>query len=91
MTGLFILQSVDQILVRLANMGSALLTQRIHWLLDVKGIPIQQVYDIVTGASPPYRKANRNTSEYINRLDPGAREREPLREALECFVKVESD
>lgn len=72
--GLFILQSVDNILVRLTNMGNVLASQRVHWLLNVKGISINEIHKIV--------------NEYLLRLDPSAEdEHETIKEYLENFVK----
>merc|ERR1712187_233735 len=58
--GLFTLQQVDIILVRLASMGNRQAAEEITKLLDVKGVPVQQVLEIVR--------------EYCNRLDDSARQ-----------------
>merc|ERR1712039_614161 len=45
--GLFTLQQIDIVLVRLANMGNRQVADEITKLLDVKGVPVQQVLETV--------------------------------------------
>merc|ERR1712048_292148 len=58
--GLFTLQQIDIILVRLANMGNRQVADEIMKLLDVKGVAVKQVLEIVR--------------EYCHHLDDSAKQ-----------------
>merc|ERR1712048_940077 len=72
--GLFTLQQIDIILVRLANMGNRQVADEISKLLDVKGVPIKQVLETVQG--------------YCDHLDDSARqEHEDLMTYAQAIAK----
>merc|ERR1711957_496569 len=72
--GLFTLQQVDITLVRLANMGNRQATDEIGKLLDIKGVPLEEVCEII--------------EEYCSHLDVSAKaEQEELRGFARNLVK----
>ncbi|KFG48444.1 putative beta-catenin family protein 1, partial [Toxoplasma gondii FOU] len=46
--GLFTLQQIDSVIVRLANMGNALVTKRLVDLLNMRSIDTRQIHKVVT-------------------------------------------
>merc|ERR1711972_1069009 len=58
--GLFTLQQVDIIIVRLANMGNREATDELAKLLDIKGVAVEDVFETL--------------AEYCAHLDNSARE-----------------
>eukprot|EP01068_Selenidium_serpulae_P008542 Selendium_serpulae@DN5008_c0_g1_i1.p2 len=74
--GLTTLHQIDNILVRLCNMGNTLVAQRVHILMDTKGVSIEQVNKVV--------------SEYLSQLGPSAvEEKEVTSKYLLYFLKGE--
>jgi len=72
--GLFTLQQIDIVLIRLANMGNRQVADEIGKLLDVKGIPLDEVRVTV--------------DEFAANLDESAREeREELRGFMKALVR----
>merc|ERR1712050_23412 len=72
--GLFTLQQVDLILVRLANMGNRPIADEISKLLDVKGIPVDEIRQTV--------------EEFMSNLDgSAAAERKEVKGFLRVLVK----
>merc|ERR1711957_1073863 len=71
--GLFTLQQVDITLVRLANMGNRQATDEIGKLLDIKGVPLEEVCEII--------------EEYCSHLDTSAKaEQQELRNFAKALV-----
>jgi len=72
--GLFTLQQVDIIVVRLANMGNRQATEEIGKLLDTKGVPLEETVSVI--------------EEYCSHLDDSARkEREELRACARGLIR----
>lgn len=72
--GLFTLQQIDIILVRLSNMGNRQATDEIGKLLNIKGVPLEEVCDII--------------EEYCSHLDDSASaEQQELRGAARTLVR----
>jgi len=75
--GLFTLQQVDLILVRLANMGNRQATEEVVKLMDTKGVPIEEVTDVI--------------DEYCSHLDESAQaEREDIKGCSRMLVECTS-
>merc|ERR1712232_459535 len=72
--GLFTLRQVDLVLVRLANMGNRPVADEISKLLDVRGIPVDEIRQTV--------------EEFLSNLDESAAaERKELKGFLRVLVK----
>jgi len=72
--GLFTLQQVDVVLIRLMNMGNRQVCEMISELLDAKGVSHEEVKDVI--------------NEYIDNLDESAKEeKKELRKCLSAFMK----
>merc|ERR1712194_298969 len=71
--GLFTLQQLDIILIRLANMGNRQATDEIGKLLDIKGVPLEEVCNVI--------------EEYCSHLDTSAKaEQQELRNFAKALV-----